>query len=146
MSNTANRPPLNPTLRDSARHAATETRAEWLIGLDENVLALHDFLDEAARETNHPLRRVSLRQALLSAGFGSAAAKRIITLTLAFLEIPQHLRPKVVKIGFIVDARRDGRAALCLAEAINCEANRTSTLQLRGKLAGFPYNDLGLRK
>lgn len=115
----ARRRPPTPVLRsepeapslERARTALSQARlvrAEYLVALAEGLIDVSDVLEFAATEAGKPLRRISLRQLLLSQpGWGDRRTKHALSLLTDRLGAPINM--KEMTIAWLLDPRAGGR-------------------------------------
>lgn len=103
-------PPSIEVARE-ALSAARRTRAEYLIALTEGLIDISDLLAFAVTEDGAPLRRISLRQLLLSQpGWGERRTARVLSALSDRLGTAE--RPKDMTIAWLIDPRSGGRRYL----------------------------------
>lgn len=95
----------------SALSAARLMRAEYLVALTEGVITMQDIIEASLNEIGKPLRRISLRQLLLSQpGWGQRRASRFLRAVAERLEVACD--PREMTIAWLTDPRAGGRRYL----------------------------------
>ena len=119
------------SVANDARAEAARLRAEWLVGLDADLVTAKDLFEFACTLEGRPLLRIPLRQVLLSDGrFGVARSTRILARIQDLLSVEVPVRKMTV--AWLLDARTGGKRYLAWLE---------STEVLRSKPApGYPYS------
>lgn len=105
--------PVAPPI-ESARAALSQARlmrAEYLIALAEGLITVQDVIDAALNDDGRPLRRISLRQLLLSQpGWGERRTTRLLSVLAGRMGSTD--RPKDMTIAWLLDPRCGGRRYL----------------------------------
>lgn len=115
-------------LANTAKFEAQRTRADWLISLESGVTSISDLIKAATTEEGRALRRITLRQLLMSQeGWGRARAERVLSHT---TQILGHNPTSRLTVAWLIDARAGGRRVHALADALK---TRTEPW------IGFPY-------
>lgn len=122
---------MSLALANTAKFEADRTRAEWLISLSSGVISISDLIKAATREDGQALRRITLRQLLMSQeGWGRARAERVLSHTTHILG---HEPTSRLTVAWLIDARAGGRRVHALADALRMRVT---------PWIGFPYAPL----
>lgn len=121
-------------LANTAKREAARTRSEWIVSLNvegpdgQMLVSIPDLLRQATTEEGRPLRRISLRQLLLTQeGWGRARADRVLSLTTSLLG---HEPTSRLTVAWLIDARAGRRRVHALADALT---------ERVAPWIGFPY-------
>lgn len=108
---------MSLALANVAKREAARTRSEWLISLGvEGLTTIPDLLRQATTEEGRPLRRITLRQLLLTQeGWGRARADRVLAHTTSLLGYEPTSR---LTVAWLIDARAGRRRVQALADAL----------------------------
>lgn len=101
-----------PTLdtANAARTSARRYRAEWLIALTEGLINPFELFEQAATEEGKPLRKLSLRQVLLSQpGWGKSKTYPRLEMLRDTLKASNAEK---LTVGWLIDPRSGGRRFL----------------------------------
>lgn len=94
-----------------ALSAARLMRSEYLIALVEGLVTVEDVIEAAMADSGKPLRRISLRQLLLSQpGWGERRTNRLLSVLADRLGAAE--RPKDMTVAWLIDPRSGGRRYL----------------------------------
>lgn len=120
---------MNLALANTAKQKAARTRSEWLVSLGvEGLVSIPDLIRQATTEEGRPLRRITLRQLLLTQeGWGRARVDRVLSHTLSLLG---HEPTRRLTVAWLIDARAGRRRVHALADALTERAV---------PWIGFPY-------
>lgn len=101
-----------------AKLDAETMRAEWLIGITQEILTVPDLVHQSLLDEGVPLRRVTLRQLLLSQpGWGRLRVKRAIDHLKAVTGT--NLTERDLTVGWLTDQRFEGRNFLAWIDALH---------------------------
>lgn len=108
---------MNLGLANTAKREAARTRGAWLISLGvEGNKTIPDLVRQATTEEGRPLRRITLRQLLLTQeGWGRARADRVLSHTTSLLG---HEPTSRLTVAWLIDARAGRRRVHALADAL----------------------------
>ena len=110
---TAVAPPRNAVTVDalnSARRRAQRLRAEWLTSVHEGFMPVTDLIAYAATEDGAPLRRVRLRELLLSQErWGESRTETVLASLRAVLNLGDDLPLRRITVGWLLDNRTSGQ-------------------------------------
>ena len=125
-------PPPTPLARaNAARAQARRLRAEWLQAVTTGVVTCDDLIAHAATEQGRALRKISLRQLILSVdGAGNTTLHNRMQAMISLLgPIPDN-----ANIGWLIDSRSGGRRLLAWLDTQTPRLTPTD---------GFPYAPFG---
>lgn len=123
-------PVFDVSALNTARRAASRTRAEWLMHINEGTLTPSDLMKEAARPEARPLLKLSLRQVLLSQqGWGRKRADGVIAHIAGVID--GKIDTRHLTVGWLLDPRAGGRRFAAWLDAFQ---PKTGPLW-----PGFPY-------
>ena len=116
-------------LANTAKREAARTRSSWLVSLGvEGNKTIPDLVRQAPSEEGRPLRRITLRQLLLTQeSWGRARADRVLSLTTSLLG---HEPTSRLTVAWLIDARAGRRRVHALTDALTERAV---------PWIGFPY-------
>lgn len=108
---------MSLALANTAKREAARTRAAWLVSLGvEGNKTIPDLVRQATTEEGRPLRRITLRQLLLTQeGWGRARADRVLSLTTSLLG---HEPTSRLTVAWLIDARAGRRRVRALVDAL----------------------------
>lgn len=108
---------MSLALANTAKDEAARTRSRWLVSLQkEGTVTVPDLLKAATTEEGRPLRRITLRQLLLTQdGWGRARADRVLSHTTSLLG---HEPTSRLTVAWLIDARAGRRRVHALADAL----------------------------
>lgn len=127
-------PPPTPLANaNSALRSARTMRAEWSVGVAEGLLTSVDVIEHACTVEGRPLRRMKLRQLLLSQPhWGQARTGEAMTRFARFAGLAPSADLDELTAGWLIDSRAGGRRISAWLDAV--EVRRDGP-----PWPGFPY-------
>lgn len=101
----------------AALNTARRQRAEYLVAITDGLVTVLDVIEAAAADSGRALRRISLRQLLLSQpGWGERRTNRILSALAARMGANDD--PKDMTIAWLIDPRSGGRRFLAWLDVL----------------------------
>ena len=122
-----------PSIENAREHLATarRVRAEYLVSVSEGLITPLDVIEQAATREGRALRKVSLRQLMLSVpGWGPSRVNRLLSVLGARISSTEHVGDKT--IAWLIDPRSGGRRFLSYLDV-----NQTKV----SPWPGFPFTN-----
>jgi len=118
-------------LANATKKEASRIRAEQLLSLQSGLTTIPDLILAASSEDSRALRRITLRQLLISQeGWGEARVHSVLSRTSSLLGLDPTSR---LTVAWLIDARAGGRRLRAFADARSARVTPWT---------GFPYAPL----